>query len=82
MRGGTSTRLDAPHQAAVPRPLSAPPHAGDFEKIVEALKAVGYKGDFTLETVSYLEKHTEDNVFQGVKEMAETARKLADMFEK
>ena len=54
----------------------------DFEKIVEALKAVGYKGDFTLETVSYLEKHTEDNVFQGVKEMAETARKLTDMFEK
>ncbi len=54
----------------------------DFEKIVDALKKINYKGDFTLEANCHLEKYTEDNVFEGVKCMAETAKKLVDMFKK
>lgn len=54
----------------------------DFVKIVDALRKIDYKGDFTLEAAYYLEKFTEYNVFEGVKVMAGSARKLADMFEK
>ena len=55
----------------------------DFEKMVKALKDIGYKGYFTLEAVSYLnsEGYTADNAFEGIKKMADAARKLADMFE-
>ena len=53
----------------------------DFEPIVKALKDIGYKGYFTLEADTYLKNFTPDNVFKGVQNMANTARKLADMFE-
>lgn len=53
----------------------------DFVSIVKALKEIDYKGYFTLEADSFLKIYTEDNVFEGVKKLAESARKLADMFE-
>ncbi len=53
----------------------------DFVKIVKALKKIGYNGYFTLEADRYLEDFTADNIFEGIKNMAESARKLADMFE-
>ena len=36
---------------------------------------------FTLEADRYLEGRTEENVFEGVKNMAAATRRLADMFE-
>lgn len=53
----------------------------DFVPIVNALKEINYDGYFTLEADKFLKDYTEDNVFEGVKELAAVARKLADMFE-
>ncbi len=53
----------------------------DFAKIVKALKDIGYDGYFTLEADRYLNAFTQDNIFEGIKNMAESARKLADMYE-
>ena len=53
----------------------------NFEKIVKALKETGYNGYFTLEAVNYLSDFTAETAFQGVKDLAAAARKLADMFE-
>ena len=54
----------------------------DFDAVAAALKKIDYKGYFTLEADSYLGAYTKDNVFEGVKKLAESARKLADMYEK
>ena len=54
----------------------------NFEEIVAALKEIDYKGYFTLEADVYLNDYTEENVFEGIKNMAAAARKLATMFEK
>ncbi len=54
----------------------------DFEAIVKALKEIDYKGYLTLEADSYLRKHhTKDTIFDGMKELSNAARKMADMFE-
>lgn len=53
----------------------------DFEPIVKALKDIGYSGYFTLEADNYLEDYTPENVFSGIQNLAESVRKLADMFE-
>ena len=54
----------------------------DFEAIVKALKDINYQGDFTLEADQYLKALDVEDIFDGYKEMARCARKLADMFEK
>ncbi len=59
----------------------------DFEPIVAALKAIDYKGEFTLECGSYLKAFTagaktEENVLKALQNMAAAARRLADMFER
>lgn len=53
----------------------------DFAAVIRALKYIGYDGYLTLEANSYLKNHTPQNVFEGVREMAAVARKLAEMFE-
>lgn len=53
----------------------------DFEEVVCALRQIGYKGYFTLEADSYLDKYTPENVFEGMKELASSAKKLAQMYE-
>lgn len=53
----------------------------DFEAIVGALKEIGYSGYFTLEADQYLNSFHTDTVFQGMMDLAASARKLADMFE-
>lgn len=53
----------------------------DFVGIVHALKEIGYKGYFTLEADCYLKKYDADNIFKGIKELADAAKWLADMFE-
>ena len=53
----------------------------DFVAVVNALKKIGYNGYFTLEADRYLEVFTKDNIFDGIKNMALSAKKLAEMFE-
>ena len=53
----------------------------DFDVIVRALKEIGYRGYFTLEADQYLSAFHEENVAEGVQNMADAAHKLADMFE-
>ncbi len=53
----------------------------DFVPVVRALKEIGYKGYFTLEADQYLSAYTEDNVADGVRKLAESAKRLAQMFE-
>lgn len=53
----------------------------DFPPILKALKEINYTGDFTLEASAYLKAYTDDNLLEGVKKMAESARYLADMYE-
>lgn len=54
----------------------------DFDSIVKALKQIGYTGYFTLEAKSFLMDYHKDNVFDGVVKLKESARKLADKFER
>ncbi|MBE7050921.1 MAG: sugar phosphate isomerase/epimerase [Ruminococcaceae bacterium] len=53
----------------------------DFNPVVKALKDINYSGYFTLEADQYLNVYDSDNVFEGIKELSQSARKLADMFE-
>ena len=54
----------------------------DFDAIVKALKEIDYQGYFTLEADTYLNSYREDNVFEGVVKLKESAKILADMFER
>ena len=54
----------------------------DFEAVVKALKEINYSGYFTLEADRYLNDYTSENVFDGIKKLAESAKKLAQMYEK
>lgn len=53
----------------------------NFDAIVKALKEINYNGYFTLEADTYLNAYNSDNVFEGVKKLAESARTLANKFE-
>ena len=53
----------------------------DFVPIVKALKEIGYQGEFTLEVDHHLDAYGEENILEGVRVMAEVARKLADLFD-
>lgn len=55
----------------------------DFDKVIKALREIDYSGDFTLEADRYLESFTEgDNnkTFEGLKNLAEAAKRLREMF--
>lgn len=54
----------------------------DFDAIVNALKEIGYMGYFTLEADQYLRNFTQDNAFDGIKNLAASAKRLAEMFER
>jgi sugar phosphate isomerase/epimerase len=59
------------------------PFAGsiDWNAVVKALRDVDYKGEFTLEADTYLNAFNAENIEEGVKNMADAARKLVEMFE-
>lgn len=69
-----NNRLDDCHQLPFTMEI-------DFEAAIRALKQIGYRGYLTLEANSYLEKCTPATVFAGVKTMADTAKRLAEMHE-
>ena len=52
----------------------------DFAPIVKALKEIDYKGYFTLEANTYVVKYEGDK-FEALKDLANSAKKLAKMFE-
>ena len=51
----------------------------DFEPIVKALKEINYDGYFTLECDSYLKAYNAENIEEGVKNLSDSVKKLADM---
>ncbi|MBR2443832.1 MAG: sugar phosphate isomerase/epimerase [Clostridia bacterium] len=53
----------------------------DFVEIARALREIGYDGVLTLEADRYLQAYNRDNVFEGVKKLAESARRLSDLIE-
>ena len=52
----------------------------DFVSIVAALKDIGYKGYLTLEADKFLQKYTSENIFDGIVSLADSAKKIANMF--
>lgn len=53
----------------------------DFTAMVKALQDIRYTGYFTLEADSYLLAFTQDTVLEGIQNLANSAKKLANMFE-
>ena len=54
----------------------------DFAAIVKALKEIHYSGYFTLEAGSFIVRNYDaDNVLEGLIQLKESVRKMADMFE-
>ena len=51
----------------------------DFNAIAKALKDINYQGELTLEADRYLSQYNEENVAQGVCELAKSARKLEEL---
>ena len=52
----------------------------DWEAVTKALADANYSGYFTLEADVYLNDFTEENLLQGCKNLAESARKLVSMY--
>ena len=53
----------------------------DFDPIVKALKKINYQGYFTLEADAFLNAYTSENVFEGIQKLADTAKRLAEMYD-
>jgi sugar phosphate isomerase/epimerase len=53
----------------------------DFEQIVAALKRIEYQGYFTLEANAYLNGYEASNILDGLKELQQSVRRLADTYE-
>jgi len=53
----------------------------DFDAVVNALREIGYDGYFTLEANAYLKDYTAETAFEGIQRLAESAKRLAAMFE-
>lgn len=52
----------------------------DFGPIVRALKEIGYNGYFTMEAGTFVQQFTADTALEGLCQLKDSARKLADMF--
>lgn len=55
-------------------------HQIDFKAVVNALREIGYKGYFTLESDSYLRQYTAETAYEGVVKLYQAAKRLADMY--
>ena len=51
----------------------------DFVAIAKALKDINYQGELTLEADRYLNAYNKDNVYEGVCDLAKSARKLEQL---
>jgi GrpB-like predicted nucleotidyltransferase (UPF0157 family) len=52
-----------------------------LSEVIKALADIGYSGYFTLEADVYLNSFREENLFQGCRDLADSAKKLVAMFE-
>ena len=52
----------------------------DFVAIAKALKEINYSGFFTLEADRYLTAFNKDNVFDGVKDLALSAKRFVQLY--
>ena len=53
----------------------------DFNQIAKALKEIEYNGYLTLEADRYLGAYTAENIFEGVQNLAKSARRIGELFE-
>lgn len=53
----------------------------DFVPVIKALKEIGYNGYLTLEADAYLRDY-KDKVFEGIQNLADSAKKLREIYEK
>ncbi len=51
----------------------------NFNAVAKALKEIGYNGYYTLEADNYLRAYDESTVFEGIKRLAEAARKFTHL---
>ena len=54
----------------------------DFDAMIKALREVDYKGDMTIEADAYLHyfcKDAPERIFEGIKNLADSAKKLVEM---
>ncbi len=51
----------------------------DFGEVAKALKDINYQGELTLEADRFLSAYNKDNVYDGICELAKSARKLEQM---
>jgi sugar phosphate isomerase/epimerase len=49
----------------------------DFDKVANALREIDYKGYLTLECNAFLKMYTQENVFDGVKKLAESVKRIS-----
>ena len=54
----------------------------DFDEMLYSLAQVDYKGYFTLEADSYLKDFNSENLFEGIKDLAASAKLLTDKYDK
>ena len=54
----------------------------DFDAVIMALKDIGYSGYFTLEADQYLNAFDKNSILDGLTNLSQAARRLADMFER
>ena len=52
----------------------------DFQAVAKALKEISYQGDFTMEAPTYFTDYTAENVYDGVKALAKSAKKFKELF--
>ena len=52
----------------------------DFDGVINALKEIRYQGDFTMEAPTYFNQYTSETVYEGIKNLADSAKKLRAMF--
>lgn len=53
----------------------------DFTGILKALKQIGYCGYLTLEADMYLNAYNAENIFYGIQKLAESAKRLSEIYE-
>jgi hypothetical protein len=51
----------------------------DFEAVAKALTEVNYQGEPTLEADAYLTAFDKENVFEGIKNLAESVNRIREM---
>lgn len=54
----------------------------DFDAVARALKKINYSGYLTLEADTHMSAFTLENAFEGVKQLADSAKRFAEMVEK